>query len=56
MDNIYTKKVNYLFESIQTESEVKESEGRSIINSILNEFRFAHYRPRIWLETLPAVR
>jgi len=39
MDNIYTKKVNYLFESIQTESEVKESEGRSIINSILNELK-----------------
>jgi len=39
MNSLYTKKVNYLFESIQTESEVKESEGRSIINSILNELK-----------------
>ena len=39
MDNIYTKHVNYLFESIQTESEVKESEGKSIIHSILNELK-----------------
>tara|TARA_R100000951_G_scaffold83030_1_gene70736 strand:- start:19 stop:867 length:849 start_codon:yes stop_codon:yes gene_type:complete len=39
MNSLYTKRVNYLFESIQTESEVKESEGRSIINSILNELK-----------------
>lgn len=39
MNNIYTKHVNLLFESIQTESEVKESEGKSIINSILNELK-----------------
>lgn len=39
MNNIYTKHVNLLFESIQTESEVKESEGRSIINSTLNELK-----------------
>jgi len=39
MNNIYTKHVNLLFESIQTESEVKESEGRSLINSILNELK-----------------
>ena len=39
MNSLYTKKVKYLFESIQTESEVKESEGRSIINSILNELK-----------------
>lgn len=39
MNNIYTKHVNLLFESIQTESEVKESEGKSIINSTLNELK-----------------
>ena len=39
MDNIYTKHVNHLFESIQTESEIKESEGKSIIHSILNELK-----------------
>ena len=39
MNNLYTKHVNLLFESIQTESEVKESEGKSIINSTLNELK-----------------